>query len=75
MMQNNGSYQMPNQANSQGSPFQLIQRFQQFCNNFQGNPQQMVQNMLQSGQISQEQYNNTVQQANQLYSMIYGGRR
>jgi len=63
------------QNNSQGGPFQLIQQFQQFRNNFQGNPQQMVQGMLQSGQISQEQYNNAVQQANQLYPLIYGGGR
>lgn len=44
---------------------QLINQFQQFKNTFNGDPRQQVQQMLNSGQITQEQYNNAVQLANQ----------
>lgn len=36
---------------------QLLQRFQQFKSTFQGDPQQEVQKMLQSGKITQQQLN------------------
>lgn len=36
---------------------QLVQRFQQFKSTFQGDPQQEVQKMLQSGKITQQQLN------------------
>ena len=35
----------------------LIQQYQQFKQTFQGDPQQKVQEMLNSGQITQEQVN------------------
>ena len=44
----------------------LLQRFMEFRNNFSGNAQQEVQKLLNSGRISQEQYNNAVMQAQQL---------
>lgn len=44
----------------------LLGKFQQFQKMFRGNPEQMVKEMLQSGRISQEQYNAAVQKANQL---------
>lgn len=49
---------------------QLISQFQQFKTAFNGNPQQQVQQMLNSGRITQEQYNNAVQMANQLSKMM-----
>ena len=48
----------------------IVSQFQSFKNNFRGNPQQMVQQMLNSGRISQEQYNSAVQKANQLAQMM-----
>lgn len=48
----------------------MVQRFNQFRQQFQGNPQQIIQNMVNSGKISQEQYNNAVQQANMLRNMF-----
>lgn len=48
----------------------LLQRFQQFKQSFNGNPQQMVQQMLQSGRISQAQYNSAVQMAQQLQGLL-----
>ena len=48
----------------------MLMQFLQFRNNFRGNPQQMVQQMLQSGQISQQQYDNAIQMARQFQQMF-----
>ena len=48
----------------------IMNRFEQFKSMFSGNPQQQVQQMLNSGQITQSQYNNAVQKANELYRMM-----
>lgn len=48
----------------------LAQRFQQFQRTFQGDPKQQVQQLLNSGKISQTQYNQAVQQAQQLARML-----
>lgn len=48
----------------------LVQRFQQFRNSFTGNPQQQVQQLLQSGKVSQAQYNQAVQMAQQLQGLL-----
>ena len=45
-------------------------KFNQFKQQFQGDPQKIVQDMLNSGKITQEQYNNAVQQANALKNMF-----
>jgi vancomycin permeability regulator SanA len=37
---------------------------------FQGDPRQQVQQLLNSGKVSQSQYNNAVQMANQLQRML-----
>ena len=50
----------------------ILQRFQQFQQMFKGNPQEQVQQLLNSGKVSQEQYNRAVQMANQLQKMIGG---
>ena len=57
-------YQQYNSSNLQANSF--IQRFNQFRQSFTGNPQQMVQQLMNSGKISQERYNQAVQMANQL---------
>ena len=43
----------------------MLMQFMQFQNSFRGNPQQMVQQMLNSGRISPQQYQNAVQIAGQ----------
>ena len=48
----------------------LMQRFQQFRQMFRGDPQQQVQQLLNSGKVSQQQYNQAVQMAQQLQKMI-----
>lgn len=48
----------------------MLQQFLQFRKNFNGNPQQIIQNMLNSGKITQAQVNRYAQQANQLYEQL-----
>ncbi len=54
-------------------PNDFMSRFQQFQKMFSGNPQQMIQQMLNSGRITQEQLNQAAQQANQMMRYIKGG--
>ncbi len=51
-------------------PFQMIQQFIEFANGFKGNPQQEVQKLLSSGQMSQEQLNALQQQATQFQQLL-----
>ena len=44
----------------------IISQFNRFRQNFNGNPQQMIQQMLNSGKITQDQLNAAMQKANQL---------
>ena len=48
----------------------MIQRFNQFRQNFSGDPRQHVQQLLNSGRVSQQQYDRAVQMANQLRQMM-----
>lgn len=50
----------------------LLQRFQQFQQMFKGDPRQQVQQLLNSGRVSQSQYNQAVQMANQLQRLMGG---
>lgn len=52
----------------------IMQRFQQFQQMFRGDPKQQIQQMLNSGRVTQQQYNNAVQMAQQLQRMMGGGR-
>lgn len=52
----------------------IIQQFMEFKKTFTGDPKQMVQNMLNSGRISQTQLNQYANQANQIYNQIKGIR-
>ena len=48
----------------------LLQKFQQFRQQFQGDPQQMIQQMMNSGQVNQNQYNQAVQMAQHFQKMF-----
>jgi len=50
----------------------MLMQFMQFKNSFQGNPQQAVQQMLQSGQVSPERYQQAVNMAQQIQGMFRG---
>ena len=51
----------------------IMQKFQQFQQMFRGDPRQKVQELLNSGKVSQQQYNQAVQMAQQFQRMM-GGR-
>lgn len=53
-----------------GGPFAMIQQFIQFANGFRGNPQEEVQKLLNSGQMTQEQYNALQSQATQFQQLL-----
>lgn len=55
------------QAMQPKRPMNFWQRFQQFRSEMQGkDPNAIIQEMMQSGKISQEQYNQARQQAQQI---------
>lgn len=53
-----------------GNQNNILQRFNQFRNSFRGDPREQIQQMLNSGKITQEQYNQAVQKANMLKNML-----
>lgn len=67
---------MPNMLYQQlgGMPqnpmMQMISEFQKFKQNFQGDPQQEVQKLLNSGRMTQQQYNQLAQTAQQMARMM-----
>lgn len=48
----------------------LIRQFQQFRANFQGDPRQQVQQLLNSGKMNQEQFNQLAGLANQFQRFL-----
>ena len=54
---------------NQFDPSQLMQRVNQLKQSI-GDPNQMIQQMLNSGRITQAQYNSAVQRANQIMRML-----
>ena len=61
---------MSNPLYTQMNNGNLINQFQQFRNAFKGDPKQKVQELLNSGKVSQAQYDRAVQMANQLQGLI-----
>lgn len=53
-----------------GNMMNFLNSFNQFRQNFNGNPQQMVQNLISSGQMSQDQYNQLSNMANQIMPFV-----
>jgi len=66
----NHLFQAMTQASPMGNIMNIAQRFQQFRNQFRGNPQQQVQQMLQSGRITQADYDRAVQVAQQMQQYL-----
>lgn len=48
----------------------LVQQFLNFRSSFRGDPRQQVQDLLNSGRVTQEQYNQAVKQAEALRKML-----
>ena len=61
-----GGNQSGNAFGPFGGMMNFMNQFNQFRQGIQGNPQQMVQNMLQNGQMSQEQFNQLSGMAQQI---------
>ena len=66
LFQQMGGGQMPGQM---GQFQQMMSAFQQFKQNFRGDPQQEVQRLLNTGQMTQDQYNRMQQMASYLSRM------
>ena len=60
------------QLQQQRSQFDVVNRFMEFRRNFSGDPREQVQSLLNSGRVSQQQYNQAVQMAQQLQGMMQG---
>ena len=54
------------------NPMMMLQQLNQFAQSLKGDPQQQVQQMLNSGKITQAQYDAAVQKANQIQKMLMG---
>lgn len=48
----------------------MMQKFQQFQQSFRGNADQQIQQLMNSGKVNQQQYNQAVQWAQQFQKMI-----
>lgn len=53
-----------------GNMMNLMNQFNQFKNNFQGDPRAQVQQLLNSGQMSQQQLNQLQNMARQLQQYL-----
>lgn len=60
-------YNMMNQNNPYNN---LMKQFNEFKKTVNGNPQEQIQQLLNSGKISQSQYNAAVQKANMIKNMF-----
>ena len=47
-----------------------MQQFNQFKQTFKGDPQQQIQQLMNSGKVSQQAYNNAYQLAQQFQKMM-----
>lgn len=61
---------MGGNVNSLGNFGQLMQKFQQFKQTFQGDPKAEVEKMLQSGALTQEQLNQVQAMAKQFQNLL-----
>ena len=59
-----------NELNTNNVNNGLLNQFMEFKKGFHGNAQQQVQALLNSGRVSQQQYNEAVQMAQQLQGLL-----
>ncbi len=62
-----GSSNLPEPFNNMQN---MISKLNQFRQSFQGDPKQQVQQLLNSGRMSQNQYNQLSQMATQIQNML-----
>jgi hypothetical protein len=61
---------MPNIPDPMGNFARMMQQFQQFKANFQGDPKQEVEKLLQSGKLNQSQLNQLQNMAQQFMQVM-----
>lgn len=66
----NPLFNLLNQQNTQNPNGNMLEQWNSFKNTFSGNPEQMVKGMLQSGQMSQQQFNQLSALANSLRGVL-----
>ena len=66
---NNRQSNVPQGQNNAFNP-QMIQQFNQFRKTFNGNPQQTVMNMLRQGMMTNAQFQQLAQMANQFQNFM-----
>ena len=49
---------------------QMLERFRQFQQSYRGDPRQQIQQLLDSGRVTQQQYDRAVQMAQQFQRML-----
>lgn len=69
-MLNNVPQSTPQVPANDGGFAQMIQEFQQFRNTFRGNAKQEVERLLQSGQMTQQQFQALSQMTNQMINLM-----
>ncbi len=68
----NPLYHSVSQNQQMGGINNFIQRLNQLKRSFSGDPQQQIQQLLNSGKVTQDQYNRAVQQAQAIQKMLHG---
>lgn len=53
-----------------GNVLQMMSEFNKFKNNFQGNPEQQVRSLLQSGQMTEQQFQQFSEMAKNFRNMM-----
>lgn len=66
----NPLFQQLNNGMSGNNPLSMIQKFNEFRRNFTGDPKQMVEQLLQSGRMTQQQYQQLSQIASEFQKLV-----
>ncbi len=69
-MAQNPLYNLLRGNTQQGQLNGILGQLQRFKQQFSGDPKQQIQQMLNSGRITQEQYNQAVEMTNKLIQML-----
>ena len=65
-----GFFNQQQPVQQQAGPMNIIQQFNQFRQNFRGDPQQVLQQLMSSGKVSKQQYEQAANAARQLMKML-----
>lgn len=58
------------QQRIQNGPLSMVEQFNKFVSNFRGDPRQRVEELLRTGQMSRDEFNQYSQMANNLRGMF-----